>query len=263
MGVTLTEVVLLGTLHDAHNHNPTYGTKHLRDIIVGLRPAVICVELYSRFVNPDGTFDREYLSRGPSPETLAAHAAATELGIRVMPFDREGRNEYYQEVRYFEREEKADADLVSWPDEAETLYPDDPDAEVGRAYLEATKSQVELMALGLPRLINSEGFDALVRVRHILTDSVLPALMSRYPQRQETVQFLRFHKAEWDERSQIMVKNILLIAEAFSGRRLAVLTGCEHRHDLRRLLAAQDTLAVKEFWELPEQSSQQPTDRAP
>jgi hypothetical protein len=47
-----------------------------------------------------------------------------------------------------------------------------------------------------------------------------------------------------------MAENISAIAKQFGGRRLAVITGTEHRYILRALLANQREIVLKEFWEV-------------
>jgi hypothetical protein len=47
-----------------------------------------------------------------------------------------------------------------------------------------------------------------------------------------------------------MVQNILKAAQAYPGKRLCVLTGCEHRYILRDLLKDIPSIEVKEYWEL-------------
>ena len=47
-------------------------------------------------------------------ESTVANLAADDLDVNVIPYDREGRDEFYQQTRYFARQQAAYARLDKW-----------------------------------------------------------------------------------------------------------------------------------------------------
>jgi tetratricopeptide (TPR) repeat protein len=242
-----TEVVIIGTLHGAHETNRNYNERTLRNILLALEPDAICVELYSTFFNPDGSYREEVML--DHPEGRAEVAAAEAMDIPLLPFDREGRNERYQETRYFKRLRSANEAIQRWIERMGTEEPDSlPPKVVALAY-HIGGSQSQFNASGTAELVNSEAFDGVIRAKRGLAD-LIEMLMRPYPECQEAAKDLDFIEEEWRERNTIMADNITRIASRFPGGRIAVMTGAEHRHMLRDLLSEREGIALKEFWEI-------------
>jgi hypothetical protein len=251
MSAQPTETVLIGTIHGSHNRNPNYGPHHLEEILLALQPAAICVELYRAFFNPDGTLRDEVISNLDYPENAVADRAARALGAALLPFDRENRDEHYAQTRYHEREERASAHLEAWLSQLAAHDPDSTDLRIARLAEEATKAQLDLDHHARPEIINSPAYDHLIRIKHSLWDYILPALMAHHPNHQQANGDFEFLRDEWGERNHIMADNIAAIAADYPGRRIAVLTGSEHRYLLRDLLAPNPAIALSEFWQVP------------
>jgi hypothetical protein len=243
-----TEVIIIGTLHGAHNQNPRYSEDALREILLALKPDAILVEMYSRHFNEDGSLNMEMIYLEHCPDVRAPHDAASALGIRQIPFDRERRDEYYAETKYFEKEQAAEESLRKWLDE---LPKDSFDRKVGMIYpLSQDECQIPLMLGAPPELINSKAFDTLIRIKHLSNYDLMASMLERYPGYEEAASFLRWHDEQWDERNGIMAQNVVRIAADFPDGRLAVTTGCEHRYILRELLADKPGIVLKEYWEV-------------
>lgn len=242
-----TEVVIIGTLHGAHETNPNYNERTLSNILVALEPDAICVELYSTFFNPDGSYREEVML--DHPEGRAEVAAAETLDLPLLPFDREGRNEFYQETGYFERLRSANETIQRRIGRMETEQPDSlPPKVVALAY-HIWASQSQFNASGTAELVNSDAFDGVIRTKRGLED-LIGTSMRPYPECEEAVKDLDFIGEEWQERNGIMADNITRIASQFPGGRIAVVTGAEHRYILRDLLSEREGIALKEFWEI-------------
>lgn len=250
MSAQPTETILIGTIHGSHTRNPNYGPQHLEEILLALQPAAIGVELYRALFNPDGALRDEVLSNTDYPENAAANRAARALGVKLVPFDRENRDEHYAQTRHHEREERASAHLDAWLSQLAAHDADSTDLRIARLAEDATKAQLDLDHRAGPEIINSAAYDHLIRIKHSLWDHILPALMAHHSDHQQAAADFEFLRDEWRERNHIMADNIAAIAADYPGRRVAVLTGSEHRYLLRDLLAPNPAIALSEFWQV-------------
>jgi hypothetical protein len=99
-GADSTEVVLLETLHGMHNQNAGYSVGILRDLVVKLKPGAILIELPPA-IGGEPTMEKQRVARRfANDENWSANAAADVLQIPVIAYDREGRNEYYEETTH-------------------------------------------------------------------------------------------------------------------------------------------------------------------
>ena len=250
MSAQPTETILIGTIHGSHNRNPNYGPQHLEEILLALRPAGICVELYPALFNPDGSLQNEVVANLNYPENGAADRAARALGAPLLPFDRENRNEHYAQTHHHEREERASAHLEAWLSRLAAHDADSTDLRIARLAEDATKAQLDLDHRAGPEIINAPAYDHLIRIKHSLWDHILPALIAHHPDHQQADGDFEFLRDEWQERNHIMADNIATIAAEYPGRRIAVLTGSEHRYLLRDLLTPNPAITLSEFWQI-------------
>jgi hypothetical protein len=250
MSAHSTETILIGTIHSSHNRNPNYGPQHLEDILLALRPAAICIELYRGLFNPDGALQGEVLANLDYPENAVADRAARALGAPLLPFDREDRDEHRVRTRYHEREERAGAHLEAWLSQLAARDPHSTDLRIARLAEDAAKAQLHLDHRAGPEIINSPAYDHLIRIKHSLWDHILPALMAHHPDNRQAAPDFEFLRDEWTERNHIMADNIATIAAEYPGRRIAVLTGSEHRYLLRDLLTPNPAITLSEFWQV-------------
>jgi hypothetical protein len=87
--------------------------------------------------------------------------------------------------------------------------------------------------------------------KHGIAFGMMPKLLLAAGERELAEEFL-FLNDEWQERNQIMARNIREIARKFAGKRLIVLAGAEHRYILCELLAKAPEVELKEFYQVPE-----------
>ena len=250
MSAHTTQTILIGTIHGSHNRNPNYGPQHLEDILLALQPVAICVELYPALFNPDGTLQNEVVSNPDYPENAVADRAARSLGAPLLPLDRENRDEYYAETHHHEREERASAHLEAWLSQLAARDPHSTDLRTARLAEDAAKAQLHLDHHAGPEIINSPAYDHLIRIKHSLWDYILPALMAQHPDHQQAAPDFEFLRDEWTERNHIMADNIAAIAADHPGRRIAVLTGSEHRYLLRDILTPNPAITLAEFYQV-------------
>jgi hypothetical protein len=250
-GADSTEIVLLGTLHGTHQQNARYSLDILRDLIVKLKAAAVLIELPPTIGGQPTIEKQRIAARLATNEGWSANAAADLLGIPVISCDREGRNEFYQKTKYFDREAELNRRIGSWlnttenrkaaPAESALLGPLAANALRGQRYFDLNSG---------PEIINSEGYDRVIRLRHFLFGELMPQLSARVPSLSDLTAEFAFIADEWNERNQIMADNIAKEARRYSARRVVVLCGSEHRYILRDLLATKQDILLKEFYEV-------------
>lgn len=246
-----TEVVIVGTLHGWHKKNPKYSLPILRDILVGIKPSAILMEfpptIGGKRTIEDGRIVETFAS---IDESAAANQAAELLGVQVIPYDRDRRNEIYQETRYFERQKKGVTRLQAW---LKTLAEKDPGCpEVlswEELYCSAMQAESALMEHAGPEVINSVLSDSIKRNKHCTDFKLWPRMLAAAGQKELAGEFAFFGQ-EWQERNEIMSRNIVEIAKRYPGGRLAVMCGSDHRYILRDLLAKVPEVTLKEYYEV-------------
>jgi hypothetical protein len=247
----LAEVILLGTIHGRHQQNPRYSPQVLRDLIVRLKPAVILVELPSTIEGKPTIVDRQIAAWLAQNENWSANAAAEALQVPILPYDREGRNEFYKETKYFERQQQLSRRVESWLEDAEQHNSDPVETAIaGTLYDNAEQSQRYFDLNAGPEIINSEGYDRNIRNKHLIYRNIVPQFAPRIPSLSSLAAEFTYFREEWQERNAIMADNIAREARKHPTQRIAVLCGSEHRYILRDLLAKQSDILLKEFYEV-------------
>lgn len=239
------QVVIIGSIHGSHYINAKYSPEILKEIIISSKPDVILNELPLNKVDPNG----RPIHRDPNknPEGWAADAAAIQLGIGQIPFDRPDRDIYYQKTQYFNRLNKANMLKNKWAEQLKKQSPGSLDFRI--VQLREYASRVE-QHFKEPEAINSEAFDSIIRIKHSIWQDIMPMLLEKQPEYQGLIEENNFLKDVWHERNRIMADNIIKTAKEFPGKRLVVVTGCYHRYILRDLLKVEKSIELKEFWEV-------------
>ena len=168
-GAESTEVVILGTLHDLHQQNARYSLDILRDLIVKLRPVAILIELPPTIGGERTVEKQRAAGRFGNNENWSANTAAEALQIPVIPYDREGRNEFYRETKYFDRQAQLSRRIGDWLNAAENRKAALAEAAILGPILGGTnRSQRYFSYNAGPEIINSEGVDRIVRMKHFM-----------------------------------------------------------------------------------------------
>jgi hypothetical protein len=250
-GADSTEVVLLGTLHGMHQQNSRYSVDILRDLIVRLKPNAILIEL-PPMIGGEPTIEKQRVSgRFANDENWSANAAADVLQIPVVGYDREGRNEYYQQTKYFDRQEKLNRQITSWLSSTENATTASAEvALLGPLLGNAARSRDYFMLKTGPEVINSDGFDRIIRLKHFIWEELMPELSAKVGSLKDLAGEFGFFRDEWHERNRIMADNVATHAKKRPGQRIVVLCGCEHRYILRDLLLKEPEIHLKEFYEV-------------
>ena len=248
-----TQVVIIGTIHSAHHKNPKYSPDILKEVILSLKPDVILIELPLSLVDPNGRPVKKIRGKNSDcPEVWAADRAAMELGVKQIPFDRQDREKIRQETDFYKKRKRSGEQRDKWLEEIKKDNPEAIELKVSALQDHAGQAQNYLLLNTGPKLINSDAFDSIVRVKDSVWEDILPVLMGKSPRYTHSIDDLHFLINEWQERNAIMADNIAKAAKQNPGKRLVVVTGATHRYIIRDLLKNERTVELREFWEILE-----------
>jgi len=252
-----TQVIIIGTIHSRHYENPSYSPDILKEIILSIKPDVILNELPLSLVDSDGRPIEKIRRKGNSggPESWAADIAAQQLGIKQIPFDRPDRNEFYRKTNYFKRQKEYNQQLNSWFEELYAKEPNSIDIQTIMLIGEAIKAQGALSTqkLTTPKLINSELYDCVMRIKHA-SGNIVPEILKKYSASQSMINESTFFRDVWSERNKLMANSIVTASGEYKGKKLVVITGAEHRYILRDLLKDNANIELKEYWEIEQEN---------
>jgi len=248
-----TQVVIIGTIHTAHHKNPKYSPEVLKEIIIFLKPDIILNELPLSLVDPNGRPIEQIRGRDSDcPEVWAADQAAMKLGVKQIPFDRGDREKNRQETDFYKKRKRSGEQRDKWLKEIKKDNPEAIELKISLLQDHAGQAQEYLLLNSGPKLINSDAFDSIIRVKDSVWEDILPVIMGKHPQHKHSMDDLHFLINEWQERNVIMANNIAKTAKQNPGKRIVVITGATHRYILRRLLKDKKVINLREFWEIIE-----------
>lgn len=248
-----TEVIVIGGLHSMHSQSKKYSPEILRDVIVSIKPDAILSELPATALGKPTIINNRInpmLVPDASDENWSTNAAADILNIPVIAYDRADRNEHFAKTKYFERMGALAERTESWCSNAKykEISPITAACLCPVADL-AQDSQIYFSLNAGPELINSKGFDDIIRIKHKMSDELMPILAAQTASLADHAGEFTFLRDEWNDRNRIMVDNIIEQARKFSGGRLVIICGIDHKYALRDLLSAVPGLKVFEYYE--------------
>lgn len=236
------EVCLVGTKHNPCTY---FNSDSVYAILLRVQPDVVLMELDSTFFDKNFRFDLEkYPDLLSTNENIGAHRYQQERGVDLRPFEITGRNEWYREHRYFERQDSMWRDAMS-------LYRADKLSRKNREDMELILQVMNYndMEFASPRDMNSSMTMGYLSLREYILYQKLVSIVETEEMLNHWRGFVRLWSSRWYERNEVMAANIRKMAEAYSGKRLLVLVGLEHKPGLLKLLKECDGLVLKEYWE--------------
>ncbi len=250
-----TEIVIIGTFHGPDEKHPNYTQDTLRDLIVMAKPAAILIEMPVAIGGHPCIENQRVASRFAFEENRACNQAAEKLDVPILQYDRLGRNEYYRQTDYFQRQDRAFPAYMSWATANGKALPAEqkmpPALQLACDYDSICEMELCLQKSAQANVINSQPYDDLVREKTDLMYRRWPALLHRAGKHELAKEF-EFFGDEWQTRNQIMAQNILVLAKNYPGQRLVVTCGCAHRYMLRSLFSDKDGIVLREFYQLPQ-----------
>lgn len=241
-----TELCIIGTVH---HDTEKYTGEDLLTILKIIKPNVLLEELYSKHFdeNYNLTMDSKELSKWQELKTSLEYKII-DSNILFRPFDLEGRNELYKEVGY--------SDIQSGVDNAmKELYKKNKLSDECKFYYELMQNLFEVklkMAYESPLVVNSAMSRSLIAVEHNYWFKCTEKIIELTPELSAYSNFKKSVSDIWIKRNNVMVQNILNWINEFSGKKLVVLVGAEHKNYLyKNLIDRQESnqFILKEFWE--------------
>jgi hypothetical protein len=171
-----------------------------------------------------------------------------ELPAPIRAFDVEGRNQFFERTRFFSRQAECNQQLSTTMQSASI----GTDAKRIVDRLTVANARRDTIGASDPRTINSFESDTALNEKQWAMNEGIPEILRLAGDSGPCVDFWNLSRAFWIHRNNAMVRNIRAIAGEFSGRRLIVLTGFEHRYYLRSHLydwTDQPGYVLREYWE--------------
>jgi len=237
------EIVVVGTVHSATNNF----TEHtLITILKQVKPDLILLELDPSFFDSSFVLAEKY--RTISMENKAVLPYAQMTGVKLRPYDIEGRNKFYQDNDYFGREVRLNQQIARM-------------SEAGQLPSEAKQQFEALKALSAvrdscgaesPAVMNSPHCDLAVERKQHYAFKGIAKIVELTPSLHEFKPFWSIADDFWARRNEAMVTNIIRFSKELKAMKVLVLVGFEHRYYLRKRLAEQapkEGFVVKEYWE--------------
>ncbi|MCD4829284.1 MAG: hypothetical protein K8R90_07675 [Candidatus Cloacimonetes bacterium] len=243
-----TDIILVGTLHNRHADNTLYPAEQITKILAGIAPKAILMDLPVDLAGTDGWLPSVVLERDVRPEFGAVLDAAHQLGVGVVPIDMADFANRFDEVN--RHKDDANEKLQTWRTHLEQRESESPFLKVMSMAYELGGIQRFFVRHSGAFTLNGEGFDRIVRMRHNIWHDLFPDILKDNPNYAGLVQFWNAYHQFWYDRNRAMIDHIIQVAEAFKGKRLAVVVGVEHRYLLHELMPRRDDIVLREFWEI-------------
>lgn len=237
-----TEVCLVGT---KHNPCPYFNSDSVHVILSRVQPDVVLMELDSSFFDRNFRFNLEkYPDLLSTNENIGAHRYQQEQGVDLRPFEITGRNEWYREHRYFERQDSMWRDMLA-------LYRADKLSRKNREDMDLIMQVMNYndMEFHSPRDMNSSMTMGYLSLREYILYQKLVSIVESEERLNHWKSFARLWSDRWYERNEVMAANIRRMTRAYPDKRLLVLVGLEHKPGLLKLLKGCDDFVLKEYWE--------------
>lgn len=238
-----TEIVIIGTVHKETN---SFKTNDLVTILMRVMPDIILCEYDHSFFTKDFQFVRNF--GGLEQTSVISYAKNHQVLLR--PYDIEGRNEFYSASKSFEREDS----LIKGIRELARGNKLDSESQKVLDQIRKCMSDRDRFLAASPRDINSFECDRVLAQKTFAMDFGYSEIIHRNLDLFEFSEFWNNYVSFESRRNLEMIRNIEHWAGEFKGKRIVVLCGFEHRHQLRLGLRihAKSSASLKEYWEYPQ-----------
>ncbi len=243
-----TEIVMIGTLHEGHRKNASYSVYDLHKILRRLQPEVLFLDLPTSLSGRRGTIPRRIINEGDLPELEALREIVSKENLDVVPFDIPDLIDRIERIN--SRRDEAGELLHQWQSELERN-------ESNAMYLQMLSLALELREIqnfhfthADPFMINSNGFDRIVRLRHNIWSELLPEILRKFARFEKLRSYWINYYEFWYYRNTKMVEHIQQIISHVQGKRCVMLVGAEHRYVLKDMFPRSEHYTIKEFYEV-------------
>ena len=239
-----TELCIVGTTHEKSSY---FNSDSVYNILQRVKPDVVLIELDSIFFTKDFRFNLDkYPDLLSTNENIGANKYHSDYKVDLRPFDMTGRNEYYRKTNYFENQNKMFEDIRSLYKKNELSKKDKEDFELILYALEVGSKVTFRSAQDL----NSDVSEKFWSLRQKILYPKMVSIVENTEQLHHWIDFAREWASHWHKRNEIMVDNIIKIANGYKNKRIVVLVGNEHKSGLLDLLKSKDPgeFLIREYW---------------
>lgn len=223
---------LIGAAHEKKSYiNPDSLIYALNQI----KPDLLLVELEEQHFTNDFNFNFEKFPKDDiltTNENIASYKYQQSNGIQLRPFDINGRNKFYADENYFNRENQMFNEMLS-------LHKDNKLSECSKVdfdiLLFALTSYSELTFNSM-RELNSDVSTKFFALKNKADFELMISIIRKNKELEKWLSFAELRKAFWDERNKVMAENIIKYAKEFEGKKIVVLVGNDHKYALIDLL---------------------------
>lgn len=242
-----TKLCVIGILD---NSNSKYDANYFYSIIDNFNPDVILYECDSIFFTDNFHFDTIVCPTiFSSVETVAIDSYQHDHQVKVRPFDIEGRNKFYTDNNYFEKETSMFNDIG-------LALSENKIAPENLSNFDILWSVLSLYKINKYTLeeINSRVFQDFTEYKHAIVHDLLIDIISKNDALLSWKDYAILRKEYWDKRNNAMVVNISNFIKEFDGKRILVVTGAEHKFFIENYFTKPEfeSLSIIDYWGLKE-----------
>jgi len=229
-------------------HRETSGTK-MKDIYSAIekcKPDIILVECDSGMLGSSFRFSPNLLS--VYEFKIAQQYADEHAGVLLRPFDIEGRNKFFQDSQYFERQLQFFNALNVLYQKDSLSFTDKKNYEKSLLWNHLADSLQETDL----RFLNSDSTDFVIEKKMNAYYEKFGSLIGNTNGLQKYLSYFEMDSSFWIHRNQKMAEHISSYCRQFTGKRIVVLTGFYHRYMLKKFLHApslESYIEIREFYE--------------
>jgi len=239
------EIWLIGTAHEENNYiNPD----SLTNIFNQIKPDLILIELEEQHFTKDFDFK---LNDDEVPDFLASSNENNAIynyhkanNIQVRPFDINGRNDFYRNENYFEKENEMFSEMLKLNDENKFSESCKVDFDI----LLSTLINYSELHFNTLKEANSDVTTKFLATKNKINFELMISIIKQTNELKEWQEFAELRKEYWDKRNFVMVENIIKYVSEFPDKKIIVLVGNDHKYALLEPLK-QANIIVKDYWE--------------
>jgi len=238
-----TQLCIIGTMHDS---TALINPRSIYDAIESVRPDVVLCELEAKYFTGNTYNLAEYPDLLSTNENISTYRYQQKHNIDLRPYEIEGRNDYYRETSYFEKQQQLFSKITA-ACENRTISGDSYNEWYNFTSVVTLFDMYPVYDL---ERINGDLYVSYSEAKDMVLYNTLISVAERdFPEQlEDAIEFKRF----WDKRNMAMTDNILKWSDEYKGKTIVVLTGQQHKSQLLRYLQMEKEkydLEIKEFWE--------------
>jgi hypothetical protein len=235
------QIWLIGTAHEEKNYINVDSLTYALDKI---KPDLILVELEEKYFTEDYQFNLEkYPDLLSTNENIASYKYQQLHTVKLLPFEIEGRNEFYRKENYFEKENQMFDEMLK-------LYKKNKLSENSKTDFEilfsALSSYSDLKFRSLSEA-NSDVATKFLALKNEINFNLTISIVKQTKELEKWLKFSELRKDFWNRRNKAMFDKINAYSEKYPDEKIVVLVGNDHKYFLLELLK-QNKFDVKNYY---------------